>query len=270
MSSTAEVREVGTAPAISLYQQTGDVANHPTATVTVGPGCKILGGGAAVAAGTGNGNLLTASYPADSFSWTVAAKDQRVADPRSVTAYVYAFSDPDDLYDVQVFTAVSGVDPVPHPAATVMLPKGYILVGGGAQAHYGGPGQFLTASQPTDDFRGWTATSVDHTQSDPGTVTAYAVGLRARAGTPEPKSQANTDTTDEPSQNPSSDAPPPPSFALCGGGAAVYDVSGPGVLLTTCGPDAGSAGEWLAKAHDHGEVSRANLKVWALGINWSS
>jgi hypothetical protein len=212
--------------------------------------------------------MLTASYPTSSFGWAVAAKDQDVADPRTITAYAYGFSDPGDLYDVQIFSAVSGVDPTNHPAATVVLPAGYVLVGGGAQAHYGGSGQFLIASRPTDDMRGWTAASLDHIKADPGTVTAYAVGLRARAGTAAVASSANTDTTSSPVDGPEADAPPPAGTVLVGGGGQVLNDSGPGVMLTTSAPDPGSPGEWLVQGHDQQIADKTTIEAWAIGVNW--
>jgi hypothetical protein len=44
-------------------------------------------GGGAKANYTGEGNLLTASYPSNSSTWLAKSKDQIKSDPATITAY---------------------------------------------------------------------------------------------------------------------------------------------------------------------------------------
>jgi len=67
-------------------QATGAVAQHPTAHVTLDAGW-ILSGGGALDNYSGQGNLLTASYP-NGRSWVAAGKDHIEASPASITTWV--------------------------------------------------------------------------------------------------------------------------------------------------------------------------------------
>lgn len=260
-----------TTPALKFFSAQSEVASNPTATCQLDDGFKLLCGGAQVASGTGWGNTLTASYPPSIFAWTAASKDQDHSDQRQITAWACGVYDPQDLYDIQIFSTVSGVDPEAHPAATANVPSGYELVGGGAQAHYSDEGQFLTGSYPSGDLSGWNATSIDHIESDFGSVTAFAVGLRARGTTPPPSVILSNPSRNGPASAPSADAPPPPGTTLIGGGAFVpSDVPWGNMLTSSFFDDAEGILQWTASSHDQQQTDEQTITVWSLGIEWNT
>jgi hypothetical protein len=69
----------------------GQVAAHPTAQVHLDPGWTLSGGGA-LDDWTGNGNLLTASFP-NGVGWSAAGKDHEVSSPAALTAYAIGLKD---------------------------------------------------------------------------------------------------------------------------------------------------------------------------------
>lgn len=267
---------------IDVFHHTSDAASHPVARVQLPAGYKVLGGGAHVESGAGWGNLLTASYPDSIFSWVASSKDQDQADPRQVTAWAYGFYDPSDQYEVQIFSATSGNgEPSASPTATAapqaaaVLPWAYVLVGGGGQTHWSVSGQFLTASMPTPDRTGWQVASHDHLHSDPGSVTAYAVGIRARGvvvPTPSVGVWEAQSTTKASGNSVAVAEPPGTGMVLIGGGAAVIpnDPPGAGNFLTGSYPDPSGLGGWAAACHDHTKADPANVAAYALGLRWTA
>jgi len=162
-----------------------ELASHPSVFVTVPNGFKIIGGGAMIDA-VEPSNFLTASYPFDRETWFAAGKDHEIDSPAAITAWAIAIQDPDDIWDVQIFSATSAA--LSHPKVAVTFPNGtdYVLTGGGAFVNYTGAGNMLNASFPTQplgngDWYGWEAHSKDHDISDPAQLTAYAIGMRLRS-----------------------------------------------------------------------------------------
>ena len=79
--------------------------------------------------------------------------------------------------------ATSGV--APHPNQTVYLPPGCIVTGGGARANWHGAGNLLTGTYPLyGSIHGWAAEAKDHLQSDPASVTVWAIGLEVEGISP--------------------------------------------------------------------------------------
>jgi hypothetical protein len=64
----------------------------------------------------------------------------------------------------------------PWPSGSCSLDRGYHIVSGGAAARWSVSGQLLTASAFTDRHT-WRAASKDHMVPEPGTVTAYCLGI---------------------------------------------------------------------------------------------
>lgn len=257
------------APNIQCSRFKNTVAASRAATVgTLLPGWKILCGGAQVvlANASAENNMLTACYPTGVNQWTAMSKDQGAASPATITVYICAINDPDDRYDVQIFSSTT-VSPTSHPTATVILPPGYILVGGGAQANFGFDGQFLVISAPLGDLSGWTAASQDHLASDPGTVTAYAVGIRDRSGAASIQTFLSQQTSTTAQSAPSEDVPVPPQYTLVGGGAAVSMSGSVGNLLTSSYPR--SSQEWSASSHDHLQADAETITAYAIGAIFS-
>jgi hypothetical protein len=69
-----------------IRSATGPVAPHPSAQVCLEEGW-IHSGGGAFDNWSGDGNLLTASFP-NGQCWIASGKDHMVSDPAAITAYV--------------------------------------------------------------------------------------------------------------------------------------------------------------------------------------
>jgi hypothetical protein len=158
-------------------------APHPTATCAVDPDFVLVGGGAQI---ENQGNaLLVASYPDPGLStWIASSKDHyyhyshrvrayaiglRLAGVSSVTlrSYVRMWSRPSSFASAR-------------PEATMEVPPGYKLIGGGAQVTWQGEGILLTDSYP-DSFQ-WVARGKDHIKGDgSGKAIAYAIGVTTDA-----------------------------------------------------------------------------------------
>jgi len=107
---------------------------------------KVLGGGVKLSYDPQQvGQLLTSAFPVSATGWMAEAKDCHEPSSGSLTAYCVAAPVPDDAY--QLVTVLS--TPATRPTAVALLPRGFELVGGGAQAVYGkGAGSYLYASHP--------------------------------------------------------------------------------------------------------------------------
>ncbi|HEV2805120.1 MAG TPA: hypothetical protein VGW57_09345 [Chthoniobacterales bacterium] len=236
--------------------------------MTIPAGYKILCGGAQVSPPAGGrwGNFLTASYPPNIFAWTALAKDQDNPAATTITAYAIALNDPNDQYDVQIFTATS-VPSSDTPTVSVSLPPGYRLVGGGAQANYGSAGQFLITSAPLADLSGWQASSRWHLHSDPGTVIAFAIGIRLRAGAASISTKLFHDTTANPQSRPEEDVGVGPGYSVIGGGASVsMGFATIGNLLTASYPkDLDGLVEWQVSSRDQDGNDPEIITAYAIG-----
>jgi hypothetical protein len=249
-------------PAISLriFSQVSAAAAHPSATVEVPDGWKIISGGASVD-WRGAGNLLTASYPANARTWIAASKDHGIADPATVTAFAVALNDPHDEWDVAIVSAAGAVDA--HPTAVASLPPNYTIVGGGARIQWSGGGNLLTASFPRDR-RSWEARGKDHGESSPAAITAYAIGIRARNGLAFPETRIVTVRSNI-AAHPEAAMTVPPGFRLLGGGAVV-NWTGAGSLLTASFPSSDLL-RWTARAKDHGVSDPSSVNVFVIAFN---
>jgi len=114
-----------------MFTSTSASPEAPLATVDVPAPYKIIGGGAAVS--TGDGDILVSSYPTNftaanadgSYAptrwtawskWTRSAEAQRTA----VTVYALAIADPENKYNVRVFSPPKGdAAEIPPPKASV-------------------------------------------------------------------------------------------------------------------------------------------------------
>lgn len=247
----------------------------PEATATLPSGWKLLCGGAQVvlAAGATGNNMLTASFPNAFNAWTASSIDQTGAATATITIYMIAIYDPNDAYDVQIFTSTSGIVPnLPLPGipstATSAVAAGYTLVGGGAQANYGLNGRFLISSAPTTDLSSWTASCADHLMVDRGSVTAYAIGVRSIRNAPAITIGLHTDTSKTPASGPSDDIHVGRAETLIGGGAMVMPgtSSGVGNFLVESYPEDDFT--WSVAAHDDGTADLRTIMVYAIGATF--
>jgi hypothetical protein len=147
----------------------------------------------------------------------------------------------------------------------------YVLVGGGAWAHYFGAGALLTENRPFD--RGlvtWVASSKDHLSADPHELHVYAIGLKL-AGVSRAVLLSNmTFVSSGPSAqaaHPAHQVAVPSGYVLTAGGARV-NWSGAGNLLTStrspysCCPFT----TWTVASKDHVKSSPATIEAYAIGI----
>jgi hypothetical protein len=245
------------------FSNTSSVASHPSVTVTVEQGYKLVGGGAIIDP-VEPSNFLTASYPVSPVSWYAEGKDHEIISPASITAFAIGLYDPDDIWDVQFVAQNSAV--LSQPKAAVGLTDDYVLTGGGAIVNYTGAGNMLNASFPSPNPNGdgdwyiWNAHSKDHDISDPASITVYAIGIRLRGApvnSPGVRSfiiAQTTPPTDKPQIKTDTMGTTPGDACLSGGGA--WDEwSGAGNMLTASGPTRDN--DWFARGSDHITASPA-------------
>jgi len=242
---------------IQMFSANSPVAAHPSVTVSVPAGYKIIGGGAFDHYAE-PGNMLTASYPQTATSWFAAGKDHEVSDPASITAYALALYDPNNEWDVTIKSNTSLK--VEHPEADVALTPGYVMTGGGAWVDYQGAGNLLTASFPVGDS-GWQAKSKDHDVRDPAQITAYVIGIKHRLGVIKP-THSITSATGPVAAHPTAQVAVTSGFTLCGGGA-IDNWQGDGNLLTAIYPQGSN---WMAAGKDHIHSDPASITVYAIGV----
>jgi hypothetical protein len=159
---------------VQIRELTGAVSQHPAASVVVADGFVMTGGGARVNF-SGEGNLLTASFPADHRTWIATSKDHVRQDFCTITAFAIGLrSRRGDVLrtTIRIHSGVSST----RPTAESRLPPGFVLVGGGARDNFQEPGNLLVASIPGEGDR-WTAAGQLVTHVSPATVTAHAIGL---------------------------------------------------------------------------------------------
>jgi hypothetical protein len=164
---------------VSVTRSDSGEAPHPEAETGVSSEKFVLVGGGFRVDWRGAGNLGTASFPSTEFSWKARSKDHDISDPSNLR--VFAIGIRRDLPVGQVIGAISmaGSSQAPHPAAVATVEEGFALTGGGAEVHFNGAGNLLWKLEPaTSRDPSFSAASKDHVDSDPSTITAYALGIR--------------------------------------------------------------------------------------------
>lgn len=233
--------------------------------ITVDPDMVVISGG-----GRGDetiGALLTASYPdANLTTWFVSSKDHVDPDPHYLVGFaigmkIDGMSRNDLRSAIQVLTLDSGV--APHPDATVPIPNGFVLLGGGFHVFWNGAGNLATASfpSPSGAWTAWTARSKDHEISDPSFIRTYALAIQQSlpVGT---VSQVVQSTDSAIVAHPRSTAVLPDGFVLTGGGAEVH-WTGAGNLLWELEPNVAG---FTAASKDHDVSDPSSITTYALGI----
>jgi hypothetical protein len=168
---------------VRVFRADSDVAHHPECYATLNPEYALIGGGFNVNWRDFNingGNLATASFPQNSFSWKSRSKDHGVSSVAIVTSYAIGIkrSLPVGNVEVAINQVTSGN--ANHPTATVGLPEGFALTGVGAEAHWLTQGSLLWRLRPTTEqaYQDAHAASKDHDFAEPCTITTYALGIR--------------------------------------------------------------------------------------------
>jgi hypothetical protein len=242
---------------LKLFAASDSKADIAQTTLTVPPEYKILGGGARVN-WSGSGNLLTASFPKDEQTWVAKSKAHEYSDPSNIDVWVIALHDPSNEWEVDISSATSAPSPIPSSTATVG--NGFVLTGGGAEAHWSTQGSLLTASCPQGSTA-WIAKSKAHQFAEDASITAYAIGVRARNGVSGP--QMAIFTKDSASAgHPSTEASVDPGYLLVGGGAQANWIT-QGSLLTASFPN---GNEWKVASKDHNFAESCTITAYAIGI----
>jgi len=257
---------------LKVLKTSSSCAQHPTTSLAAPSGSVILGGGAYVdwnspgcSPANPPGNMLTAMYPNnDGTVWTVASKDHELESEAIITAYsIVATMKDGSPISADNYRVVSGTSAVvPHPTMQVDLPDGFVVVGGGARANYGGAGSLLFASYPTPDMRGWIGSAKDHDISDPASITVWAIGLRKsflqNAGMTVKSVYGSSGVANHPSITFVA-----PDFYLTGVGARVnWNVAGN--LLTASYPQ--NRQTVFAAGKDHVVVDPSTITAYAIGF----
>lgn len=155
--------------------------------------------------------------------------------------------------------------PAGHPAITMSVTTGRLILGGGAVVDYGnGPGSLLTAMFPTSGTD-WEARAKDHGLSSPATI-----GVACFAASIPLSDYLIVDaTTPSLVNHPDATAMLPPGFVLVGGGARANweRTEGPGSLLWASRPAAGQG--WYAAAKDHMYPGPSTVTAFAIGVTRS-
>lgn len=248
---------------IRIFSLTGPLASHPEAQVRIPKNYKMLSGGARDN-WTGEGNLLTASFPSGDNIWVARGKDHIKGSPATMTTFAVAIYDHLDIWEVS-FSQATG-ESGSHPTASVALDPGFVarggvLVGGGAQVNWEGEGNLLTASYPSGPTT-WTANSKDHAKSSPATITVYVIGVRSKVEGIRVES-AIKHLASPKTGHPAAEVSPDSGYLLAGGGALVT-WEGDGNLLTASYPK--KLDTWAGSSKDHLKSSPAVLTAYAIGL----
>lgn len=166
--------------AVWVSRSSYNYQNHAACKVDEGYVC--IGGGAYADYGSGSTALLTESRPLNSNLETWVASSTDHLSPSLHVLSVYAIGlklkgiSANDLRKyISVQTATSAVGQ--YPNATAKVPKGYLLISGGARDSYKGMGNLLQMSRPITDST-WQAVGKDQREVD-GTASmeTYAIGI---------------------------------------------------------------------------------------------
>ncbi|MCO1578083.1 hypothetical protein M8C13_20225 [Crossiella sp. SN42] len=152
---------------------------------------------------------------------------------------------------------------------TVTLPDpDMVVVGGGAHAPIHGWGAMLTASYPTEDRRGWRASSKDHLKVQPHSLTTYVIGMKI-AGMSAAQLREHVAVTSNPSDSAhqaETQVGPPRTggpWVMLGGGFRV-DWHGAGNLATASFPV--SEVGWKVRSKDHVTADKASVTGYGMYI----
>ncbi|TXT30027.1 MAG: hypothetical protein FD131_2037 [Rhodocyclaceae bacterium] len=159
---------------------------------------------------------------------------------------------------IRQFSATGDIGP--YPQASVSLPTGYKLIGGGGQTNWRGYGSLLTVSQPNQTA--WVVRGKEHQSPDSTSATVWAVGINDPKDLWDVKIEQKSIAVGEVSSGEIT-VSLPPGYARTGGGAAA-EVGGQGRLLTGSYP-IGNNG-WGASDKDHFIKQGGTLTVFVIGM----
>jgi serine protease len=269
---------------VGLFQRSVTVARgeHVDVAIDVPEGWLVVGGGAEGAEGFRQfaGQMLTASYPEEGHrAWRISTAEHLSPSPAKVRGWaiglkIDGLSTSALMRQLKVVPVTSAT--AAHPDVTAYLPAGYSLLGGGFRVETAGVGSFATASSPIPDplsngrsLAGWRARAKDHIEASPGTVTAYAIGIRDYINGIGHLESAIGSAVSDAGSHPQASANVLEGFARTGCGAFV-DMSGVGSLLWRIQPtfeaDAPAQAGCAVSAKDHLQPSTAIVRGYAIGL----
>ncbi len=243
-------------------------SQHSNLTIAVPNDYVVIGGGG-VAARTGSGALLTASYPnSDLSSWIVSSKDHVRSSPHVLSGYAIALK-VKGLTRRQLKQQISFVQNTSarasHPSASASVSSSYHLIGGGFKVNWQGSGSLATASYPSGNS--WRAAAKDHIRPDPSTITTYAIGIKRyilNVGNLDVEViQKQSDFAAHADVSIAMDK----DYALVGGGGEVK-YSGSGNMLWRLEPDISDFQNqrYNISSKDHIRANNAYIKGYAIGL----
>ena len=172
---------------VQIFEAQSASEEHPTAEVVVPASHTVLSGGFWVD-WRGAGNLATASRPnAAQNGWIAKSKDHGANYADSAIIHAYAIGIKNILpgaVSVEPHIDKAESSATGWPTMEVPLDPAYLLTGAGAEVNWHGFGNMLTRIEPIvyvpskPALQGVGASAKDHLESDPSTVTVYAVGAR--------------------------------------------------------------------------------------------
>ncbi|RSS60787.1 hypothetical protein [Streptomyces sp. WAC06614] len=173
--------------------------SYPVGTATRRDGASTLvGGGFRLnMEQTAPGNLITSSYPEFDQSWTARGKDHGAQSKATMTTWGIYMKKEIDIgianlkYQVNVLPTTGFSDPSGNHSATAFIPKGFAMVGCGAEVQltYGNIGQLIYQIEPahfpaspsdnTPERWGVVAASKDHAgHASKDSLKTWAIGIR--------------------------------------------------------------------------------------------
>jgi len=241
-------------------------------------GWKLLGVGASTRYQSGaNETYLTSFIVPDktpSGQWHVIVNHRHNAyfSISPLVAYAIGIYDPANELDVQVFESAQS-NFTHWPSASVTIPDGYSLTGGGADIRYS-VNTYLTESYPDPtSSRTWVVRAKDHIVNSLSTISAWAIGVKSN----NPKKLSFTSSagkisaTSEIVAHPTMTVTINPSAGqfLTGGGAKTeyVDYEHGGNLIWETAPvfdENGRGIGWSAASKDYDASDPAAITVYAI------
>ena len=170
---------------IFIDKYPGPEKQHPIASIGIPNDYILISGGFKVIEGENDvGNLGTASFPKGTVFWEARSKDHGLESKAGLD--VWAIGLKEQLPVGRVKGCIHSEESITienHPYMEAELPAGYALTGGGAIAHWSGPGSLLWNLTPPTEQVGqgdqyFSGASKDHLFPDPSIITTYALGIK--------------------------------------------------------------------------------------------
>ena len=169
-------------------RETSTTAPHPSTHVTLPYGYSLLSGGAEAVNGLNVGSLLTASYPVDSRTWSVASKDHCEAFATQINAYAIGVRNtkiPNFGYlDVNVRPSLKSVNTQAYYTGVLSanVSAGYVLSGIGAKVEYNSNGRLLFRMAPQEfSAQSIIVSDKDHCEPDSGRLYLSMIQIKQKS-----------------------------------------------------------------------------------------